>query len=92
MLPSTFQDGLGLSVQQGLTAPHDKKSLKPDSGKPEKRWDTVPGGAAAPALDKGTPHWARGWSLAKPLRGRPVREREGLKVLMKLSAPTLSLP
>lgn len=37
MLPSTFQDGLGLSVQQGLTAPHDKKSLKPDSGKPEKR-------------------------------------------------------
>lgn len=34
-LPSPFQDGLGLAVQQGLTAPHHTKSLKLDSAKPE---------------------------------------------------------
>lgn len=79
-LRSTFQDGLGLPVQQGLTAPQNKKCLKPDAWQPAQRRNTVPGGAAAPALDTRTPHGARGRSLAKPLRGRPVREREVLKV------------
>lgn len=59
-LPSPFQDGLGLPVQQGLTAPQDKMRLKPDAWQPEQCRNAVPGGAAAPALDTHTPHGTRG--------------------------------
>lgn len=55
-----FQDGLGLLVQPGLAAAQDQKCLQLVLQQWEQRGDTVPGGAAAPALHTHTPHGARG--------------------------------
>lgn len=54
---STLQDGLGLAVQQGLTAPEDAECLERDGRQPARCHNTHLGGAAAPALDT---HAARG--------------------------------